>query len=52
MNEDDIKCIQMIQDTIRQTWCQKHERDSVSAYIHMRDDTPPLVLQYLYKFLK
>ena len=34
------KFIQMIQDTIRQTWCQNHERDSVSAYIHMRDDTP------------
>ena len=36
MNEGKLKFLQITQDTIRQNM----KRDSVSAYVHMRRDTP------------
>ena len=37
--KDMVKFLQIKQDTIRQKCCQKYEK-SVSAYAHMRYDTP------------
>ena len=36
LNEGKVKFLQIKQDTIR----QKHEKRCVSAYVHMRRDTP------------
>ena len=47
--KDKVKFLQIKQDTITQKCCQNIETDSVSAYVHMRCDTPSPYMQ-LYAF--